>query len=104
MPRHRRSVYSNSARFDLRVVCLSRAIEYKPVLVVYYWIGIRIGVGVDTGWYRHNMFGGGWIRIEPFSIRLVGTTTVSFITYYNLIMNRIVEEMADRHGSTCKSN
>jgi hypothetical protein len=51
------------------------------------------------------MFGGGWtIRIEPFSIRLVGTTTVSFITYYNLIMNRIVEEMADRHGSTCKSN
>jgi hypothetical protein len=51
MPRHRRSVYSNSARFaDLRVVCLSRAIEYKPVLVVvYYWIGIRIGVGVDTG-------------------------------------------------------
>jgi hypothetical protein len=50
MPRHRRSVYSNSARFaDLRVVCLSRAIEYKPVLVVvYYWIGIRIGVGVDT--------------------------------------------------------
>jgi hypothetical protein len=25
-------------------------IEYKPVLVVvYYWIGIRIGVGVDTG-------------------------------------------------------
>jgi hypothetical protein len=50
------------------------------------------------------MFGGGWtIRIEPFSIRLVGTTTVSFITYYNLIMNRIVEEMADRHGSTCKA-
>jgi hypothetical protein len=49
MPRHRRSVYSNSARFaDLRVVCLSRAIEYKPVLVVvYYWIGIRIGVGID---------------------------------------------------------
>jgi hypothetical protein len=48
------SVYSNSARFaDLRVVCLSRAIEYKPVLVVvYYWIGIRIGVGVDTDWYR----------------------------------------------------
>jgi hypothetical protein len=38
------------------------------------------------------MFGGSWtIRIEPFLIRLVGTTTVGFITYYNLIMNRIVE-------------
>jgi hypothetical protein len=65
MPRHRR-FYSNSARFaDLRVVCLS--IEYKPVLVVvYYWIGIRIGVG-PTGIGIDNMFGGGWtIRIEPF--------------------------------------
>jgi hypothetical protein len=94
MPWHRRSVYSNSARFaDLRVVCLSRAIEYKPVLVVvYYWIGIRIGVGVDTGIGIDTMFGGSWtIRIEPFLIRLVGTTTVGFITYYNLIMNRIVE-------------
>jgi hypothetical protein len=78
MPRHRRSVYSNSARFaDLRVVCLSRAIEYKPVLVVvYYWIGIRIGVGIDgidttclvavglyALWQRCIRMGNGRVRI-----------------------------------------
>jgi hypothetical protein len=55
---NRRSVYSNSARFaDLRVVCLSRAIEYKSTSSSLLLDRIRIGVGVDTG-IGITMFGG----------------------------------------------
>jgi hypothetical protein len=68
MPWHRRSVYSNSARFADLGWSVCHEPEYKPVLVVvYYWIGIRIGVGVDTEIGIDTTCLWHWtIRIEPF--------------------------------------